>query len=147
MRGAHVSDSNVVPDDRIIPADAGSTYAPSPKARVHGDHPRGCGEHGISPDKLNQDEGSSPRMRGAQNFKVLAQRLLRIIPADAGSTSWYGWRTTATRDHPRGCGEHIHAQAVYQGDKGSSPRMRGARASSSRSPHKSRIIPADAGST
>ena len=30
---------------RIIPADAGSTYAGKPVEVAHEDHPRGCGEH------------------------------------------------------------------------------------------------------
>ena len=45
MRGAryhHVSTSG---RDRIIPADAGSTWSRGPGKRPGPDHPRGCGEH------------------------------------------------------------------------------------------------------
>ena len=50
--------------------------------------------------------GSSPQMRGALACHVLFSGFLRIIPADAGSTSCdCGW-PLLTRDHPRRCGEH-----------------------------------------
>ena len=75
------------------------------------------------------------------------QQLVRIIPADAGSTSGFTFGSTRFEDHPRGCGEHIISRTCPLSNVGSSPRMRGA--------HKARIslsllggiIPADAGST
>ena len=92
---------------RIIPADAGST------SRVHililavQDHPRGCGEHALNDTVSLACWGSSPRMRGAP--RQVFSRLLsgRIIPADAGSTGWARTGGRGSRDHPRGCGEHL----------------------------------------
>ena len=65
MRGAQAFG----PDDRarrgIIPADAGSTVFFMYCSLYHGDHPRGCGEHGQSEVDTGRRAGSSPRMRGA----------------------------------------------------------------------------------
>ena len=71
----------------------------------------------------------------------------RIIPADAGSTSYTVSSPCGGTDHPRGCGEH--RSRLYRGTylQGSSPRMRGARRARPVAAAKVRIIPADAGST
>ena len=50
-------------------------------------------------------------------------------------------------DHPRGCGEHGYADLDSLDDLGSSPRMRGALRTKYVGLVKTRIIPADAGST
>ena len=50
------------------------------------DHPRGCGEHTTSPHAKHLRSGSSPRMRGAPGLGVGGVGIIRIIPADAGST-------------------------------------------------------------
>ena len=73
--------------------------------------------------------------------------LIRIIPADAGSTFRFrgcrGW----WRDHPRGCGEHSPRARMPNIRRGSSPRMRGAREQHEGPGAGLGIIPADAGST
>ena len=99
-------DSPALQDNRIIPADAGSTRRPSFARTIPRDHPRGCGEHGLFFQPPSCSHGSSPRMRGALWMKVPYDSSLRIIPADAGSTFF---------------------EYVYQPiGVGSSPRMRGA---------------------
>ena len=35
------------------------------------DHPRGCGEHGVTQQAIRYWEGSSPRMRGALGMTPL----------------------------------------------------------------------------
>ena len=45
-------------------------------------------------------------MRGALNLDNQSVPLIRIIPADAGSTYLPVQPNIASRDHPRGCGEH-----------------------------------------
>ena len=50
--------------------------------------------------------GSSPRMRGARSGITGNGTPLRIIPADAGSTSLPAYTGVKVPDHPRGCGEH-----------------------------------------
>ena len=65
MRGARDLVDPVVYRVRIIPADAGSTFAHYVLAIGHWDHPRGCGEHVPVGVELKPATGSSPRMRGA----------------------------------------------------------------------------------
>ena len=45
MRGAHADRPVVTDQQRIIPADAGSTARYVAEHRHLTDHPRGCGEH------------------------------------------------------------------------------------------------------
>ena len=71
----------------IIPTDAGSTLLRHQAYAPMQDHPHGCGEHHGDSGCVAGDEGSSPRMRGAQYPVLPAGVAVRIIPADAGSTS------------------------------------------------------------
>ncbi len=131
----------------IIPADAGSTPGPDGSAARSRDHPRGCGEHG-SPWLTNTAQpGSSPRMRGAPADRPVRPPIPGIIPADAGSTRSWPAPRVRSRDHPRGCGEHLFLTRNNSTDKGSSPRMRGARRGRQEQAGRVGIIPADAGST
>ena len=91
--------------------------------------------------------GSSPRMRGAPGSPMGSLCRRRIIPADAGSTIMHTAVARQFGDHPRGCGEHVVVGAVAKAQKGSSPRMRGARCALFGSRLSPGIIPADAGST
>ena len=86
-------------------------------------------------------------MRGAQLSTCCAVTVDRIIPADAGSTSFIRVSTSETQDHPRGCGEHFINNELLFVAKGSSPRMRGAQRSLESYHRQTGIIPADAGST
>ena len=110
----------------IIPADAGSTLDHVESAGNNVDHPRGCGEHYDRWAAMFKARGSSPRMRGAQWCAYRRLQARRIIPADAGSTPSPIQRSCATRDHPRGCGEHVLTAWIWMLTRGSSPRMRGA---------------------
>ena len=111
------------------------------------DHPRGCGEHPIRIVFPVGFPGSSPRMRGARRWPADSCAHPRIIPADAGSTWNSVLRTSVSKDHPRGCGEHVVMSPSFSPFSGSSPRMRGAPIPFPRIPFPHRIIPADAGST
>ena len=106
MRGALVPDRRLVVQQRIIPADAGSTRRSLAQRSSGWDHPRGCGEHRMVLNVVLKQKGSSPRMRGAQRMDARFSRASRIIPADAGSTLVCYFCNCLTRDHPRGCGEH-----------------------------------------
>ena len=86
MRGAHPGQPCGGQSWRIIPADAGSTGDAPFVRRRREDHPRGCGEHAGIPWSTFFRRGSSPRMRGAHLADMCDLRVLRIIPADAGST-------------------------------------------------------------
>ena len=70
----------------IIPADVGSTEGRPRIGPLPRDHPRGCGEHSELEKTVSSFKGSSPRMRGAPTYVLVALVEQRIIPADAGST-------------------------------------------------------------
>ena len=147
MRGAPEQLACNASDIGIIPADAGSTFSAVGVVCLFWDHPRGCGEHSTTHRMGFGMTGSSPRMRGALFVLNLAIWLMRIIPADAGSTKRLPFPFLANKDHPRGCGEH-----GWNGDQGkafvgSSPRMRGAPIRWREESIDHGIIPADAGST
>ena len=147
MRGALPSGHHVLGGSGIIPADAGSTPIRPSRPWRERDHPRGCGEHIFPYVNAISQRGSSPRMRGAP-FLFAAQTLsMRIIPADAGSTPREVVIVGDIGDHPRGCGEHLRGSAPFSSICGSSPRMRGALDTRDFGRFRTRIIPADAGST
>ena len=147
MRGAQSSVDNHIDEDRIIPADAGSTRLASVSCAPSGDHPRGCGEHPNAVAVNEMQQGSSPRMRGAHIDPIKRPDIKRIIPADAGSTPNFPTIEFGIQDHPRGCGEHFQVWWWLTNEKGSSPRMRGAPVGADVHQEQGRIIPADAGST
>ena len=70
-----------------------------------------------------------------------------IIPACAGSTSQADSSGTASRDHPRMCGEHTPFAAAAEAIPGSSPHVRGAHHRRGEFVFAWGIIPACAGST
>ena len=132
---------------RIIPADAGSTTSCFPCFACRQDHPRRCGEHCKDWMGLKMVQGSSPQMRGALAVALADRHGGRIIPADAGSTRSSRCAGSRHGDHPRRCGEHgLYTLAVCSSE-GSSPQMRGAPCGEPHVSDRSRIIPADAGST
>ena len=147
MRGAlQASEAGRRPDG-IIPADAGSTLPVMIIRAIREDHPRGCGEHSMESSITERNMGSSPRMRGAPDVLSRPGITHRIIPADAGSTGEPVLPSGRLGDHPRGCGEHDMDERGPVFIRGSSPRMRGAPASSWCVHGSIGIIPADAGST
>ena len=87
MRGAHPLRPSCLILAGIIPADAGSTKLPPMQVIINKDHPRGCGEHTEMLNAINWQKGSSPRMRGALMLSQQFVVVVRIIPADAGSTN------------------------------------------------------------
>ena len=147
MRGAHHRPAGQHLRRGIIPADAGSTVESNHNWSAVKDHPRGCGEHNRPSETPGSQKGSSPRMRGAHEDGGQLMDKIRIIPADAGSTTGQPSTCEHTRDHPRGCGEHLARPIDHWNLVGSSPRMRGALVAYDRIMTRARIIPADAGST
>ena len=147
MRGTLGSRYAAVQAIGIIPADAGNTLSQPWWIRVSGDHPRGCGEHKEAFGQALLNRGSSPRMRGTHFYYICPIYEQRIIPADAGNTSYHHRLWLAWRDHPRGCGEHVQQPGETLAETGSSPRMRGTRNAEPGAFPGCRIIPADAGNT
>ena len=71
-------------------------------------------------------QGSSPRVRGADDAVNLKARYYGIIPARAGSSNITNTNTIEWRDHPRACGEQDSWADDEGFVEGSSPRVRGA---------------------
>ena len=131
----------------IIPAHAGLTELCKPFEELPWDHPRACGAHSFSIYEVFSVQGSSPRMRGSHNPRLITLEKIGIIPAHAGLTISYERSLRLRRDHPRACGAHFAECASEQGVSGSSPRMRGSLFPSVYTSSHGGIIPAHAGLT
>ena len=86
-------------------------------------------------------------MRGKRTNKTAEVGVFRITPAHAGKTLQRKKRMKFDEDHPRACGENIHAESVPCNVGGSPPRMRGKRALLDDFAVFNRITPAHAGKT
>ena len=106
MRGAPLRAGCRRRQQRIIPADAGSTPTWAGSCPNGPDHPRRCGEHRIACFLHRRAAGSSPQMRGAPGVNLGYPDGGGIIPADAGSTCPSVEFFAEVEDHPRRCGEH-----------------------------------------
>ena len=133
--------------DRITPAGAGKTVDKWELVRMIRDHPRRCGENGISGRETELTQGSPPRMRGKPKEYTDKQDVAGITPADAGKTSVKGSNRNNYWDHPRGCGENFSVIPCPKYGKGSPPRMRGKPFCGIGIYSADRITPADAGKT
>ena len=91
--------------------------------------------------------GSSPHTRGAREHERHIVLRGGIIPAYAGSTPRPFLISGRGLDHPRIRGEHLDVQDQLSPMAGSSPHTRGALRLDRPLIHRSRIIPAYAGST
>ena len=131
----------------IIPAYAGNTRLSDLMKVREGDHPRVCGEHIDSENRVMFNPGSSPRMRGTRGLSLSATADFRIIPAYAGNTIPLRRFSRLDRDHPRVCGEHRTRSHASLYEAGSSPRMRGTRLVKNTGTRAAGIIPAYAGNT
>ena len=87
MRGAPFNPCRWDEHVGIIPAYAGSTSASDGDFPSGWDHPRVCGEHSFTAHVRWNQQGSSPRMRGAHCDSRRLHCLAGIIPAYAGSTA------------------------------------------------------------
>ena len=131
----------------IIPAHAGNTFGHVITDSLNRDHPRACGEHTMCLTDIDQELGSSPRMRGTLFWFRLTIIGTGIIPAHAGNTAWPTLDLISVRDHPRACGEHDQSAKLLISIEGSSPRMRGTHDLCRRPDSGEGIIPAHAGNT
>ena len=147
MRGKRPPSPRPAPQRRITPAHAGKTRRRPRFAARCTDHPRACGENGVSPDGSRRPRGSPPRMRGKPRKASLRHILLRITPAHAGKTRSGRRRERCRTDHPRACGENIPLSAPRFSRYGSPPRMRGKQRHHGKPSQGSRITPAHAGKT
>ena len=110
-------------------------------------HPRSRGEHLYAVSPAARASGSSPLTRGARIFGRDDDRLVRLIPAHAGSTGTKLNRSPLIWAHPRSRGEHTRKSAHNSVAGGSSPLTRGALHVHGAAGAHGRLIPAHAGST
>ena len=125
VRGKQREGAELRLSGRIIPARAGQTARRSTRRRTSPDHPRACGANAAIGGGYPRF-GSSPRVRGKQQFEVRGRLLDRIIPA-------------------RGANQLNIQLDVWQ--SGSSPRVRGKLWVDVFGAFCCRIIPARAGQT
>ena len=91
----------------ITPAYAGKRHTAWTVCRSQKDHPRVCGEKCQTSEKPPVRPGSPPRMRG-KAVKARSWPISRgITPAYAGKSSFQAGTVSASRDHPRVCGEKM----------------------------------------
>ena len=92
---------------RITPARAGNTCKSRRRPGREEDHPRPCGEHGVTWQADWPDDGSPPPVRGTRQIRRHRFGDVGITPARAGNTRCRSTRSRQAEDHPRPCGEHI----------------------------------------
>ena len=131
----------------LIPACAGKTSRPSSPTSRPWAHPRVCGENDSQPRWSRITSGSSPRVRGKRPPQAAEAVRHRLIPACAGKTRPGCRSCPSSAAHPRVCGENHQAQRALADQRGSSPRVRGKRCSSTGSGGILGLIPACAGKT
>ena len=105
-RGARAGDPRRLIAERLIPAHAGSTCFSNPLISRTAAHPRSRGEHDHVERVAHHLQGSSPLTRGALPGQPSIDVRIGLIPAHAGSTSWYPIASWLSRAHPRSRGEH-----------------------------------------
>ena len=129
VRGTLIASATTLSRQRFIPACAGNTVSIGSSASPIAVHPRVCGEH--SPFQLVRVTviGSSPRVRGTRLWGDGWAGKRWFIPACAGNTVPRPLPPPVPTLHPRVCGEHRLAVAFGGKRAGSSPRVRGTRAS------------------
>ena len=132
---------------RLIPACAGKTPGNAPNGPLQGAHLRVCGENRAWTKAAERARGSSPRVRGKHPHARDRGRQHRLIPACAGKTPPASSPQSASRAHPRVCGENVHGPLDPLPASGSSPRVRGKPVVDIIQRFTSRLIPACAGKT
>ena len=125
MRGKAYKGADQTTRRGITPAYAGKSTVKNPDFVPVWDHPRVCGEKGVTKMFLCGVQGSPPRMRGKAVVILLCVATFRITPAYAGKSCHPHLKKALPGDHPRVCGEK-YSLALFLGlHRGSPPRMRG----------------------
>ena len=90
MRGTGCTGSGFERFSRFIPAHAGNRSTAPHTPRRPPVHPRACGEQSNLAGSVSIPYGSSPRMRGTENWEHRAAEYRRFIPAHAGNRARLG---------------------------------------------------------
>ncbi len=110
-------------------------------------HPHACGEHVFVPSSVVISIGSPPRVWGALHVVLLRVEGHRFTPTRVGSTPGHASRAATRPVHPHACGEHFRRPAMKRKERGSPPRVWGARRRAGREPRGQRFTPTRVGST
>ena len=113
VRGKHRSMAVFEKILRLIPACAGKTIGKMFTLRVGTAHPRVCGENGIRQRLRYPCMGSSPRVRGKLPGRFAGVDIQGLIPACAGKTLKILLSQSASRAHPRVCGENQFVEHLH----------------------------------
>ena len=105
MRGKVIVDLVLTERHRITPACAGKSSPRGAATAGAPDHPRTCGEKGLSTFWSRNHSGSPPHMRGKVVVEVADKLMTGITPAYAGKRGFQSSLPACPRDHPRMCGE------------------------------------------
>ena len=84
-----------------------------------------CGEQGNVYYRLENGEGSPPRVRGPVRCPASHPAHMRITPACAGNRGIFHCTPSLHGDHPRVCGEQSSFYRCFRSAQGSPPRVRG----------------------
>ena len=125
MRGKDPEPPSVGQHFGITPAYAGKSSAQVNVKAVKEDHPRVCGEKGVTKMFLCGVQGSPPRMRGKVFRAAEKTGTFGITPAYAGKSHPSDHPVNVVKDHPRVCGEKQAVHSTWSAAPGSPPRMRG----------------------
>ena len=125
MRGKESDDGQRKTIGRITPAYAGKSSGSRCQPLSNRDHPRLCGEKGISGTLAGTGAGSPPPMRGKGFLPPEPRSSYRITPAYAGKRKTQCLHESGSKDHPRLCGEKRLFSVLLVYHKGSPPPMRG----------------------
>ncbi len=145
LRGTVHGLGRVADSQRFIPALAGNSLDLFRQVPASAVHPRACGEQRVYICCIRLLPGSSPRLRGTDNIRILALGSHRFIPALAGNRAHVYADADLTPVHPRACGEQEREPKAGWKRFGSSPRLRGTVYASLQRAQASRFIPALAG--
>ena len=110
-RGKHCRRWRTCGGFRLIPARAGKTRPRRAGRADHAAHPRAGGENSRRPHSRTMFLGSSPRGRGKPSSATVIHERVRLIPARAGKTGWWGLPGVGQRfagSSPRGRGKPMH---------------------------------------
>ena len=125
VRGRAYRWRSIAPGNGITPARAGKSRIASKTHNQVQDHPRACGEEGVSVPPLLCRKGSPPRVRGRVARYGSGTSYPGITPARAGKRRSASIYPFPGGDHPRACGEEFLNSGYSIRLTGSPPRVRG----------------------
>ena len=111
----------------ITPAYAGKRVVARAMPKKSQDHPRICGEKGRAYGLIYNEWGSPPHMRGKVLLLLCPRPFVRITPAYAGKSLFCQLNRARLWDHPRVCGEKLHAVEALKHPGGITPAYAGKR--------------------